>query len=79
MDVSILNSEDVKIFIKTYRKAYGWELNDTEIKDCIARGARSYGVNWLNPFGIFEANEISLKKATLVELVDTNKYNWMDS
>lgn len=43
------------------------------------RETQHEGVNWLKLFEIFWVDEIPLKGITLVEPIDANKYNWVDS
>lgn len=79
MEVAGFNRQNAQNFIKTYHTIYGRDPSNVEINNHLARGTQHEGVNWIRAFESFQADEIPIRGAELVEEDDTNKYRWVDS
>lgn len=75
IEATILNREDVKYYVKAYRRAYGHNPSDVDIKDQLEHGSRLNGVSWIKSFGIFKVDESSLRRIVLLEPAYARKYN----
>lgn len=62
MKVGILKMVNTKDYVKAYRKAYGRDPSDADIKDHLECRAGPDKVSWLKPFNTFKADEFSFEK-----------------
>lgn len=79
IEVYYLNIEESQNLIKTYYAYYDHDPSDAEVKGHLMRGAHLQVVNWLKPFNIFQDDDISLKRVTLVKSDDARKYGCVES
>lgn len=49
IEVSILNREDAIDYVNAYRKAYGQDPSDVDIKGHLECTVRTDDITWLNP------------------------------